>query len=191
MAGVAGCRYCIGLDNISFVVRLRARACVVPYQNIRGQGQKRITIRTSALEEKATACSMLRAYAQELGEAFLPYVQDVARVLVPLIRFQYMDDVRSGAMSAMPELLKCSIKAVPAGMPGASLELVTQLRDFMFEPIIEQLKNEPDTETLGVRQAMLEMPPPAAAVLRECVPPVHLVTCRATLRATGSARLME
>ena len=93
---------------------------------IRGQGHKRITIRTSALEEKATACTMLRTYAQvrvcggvvvhfpvlrvwcgigtahrfvcssgrqELGAAFLPYVQEVARVLVPLMAFQYMDDV--------------------------------------------------------------------------------------------------
>ena len=118
---------------------------------IRGQGHKRITIRTSALEEKATACSMLRTYAQELREAFLPYVQEVARVLVPLIRFQYMDDVRSGAMSAMPELLNCSIKATQAGLAGATVELVAQLKDFMFEPILEQLKGEPDTETLGVR----------------------------------------
>ena len=55
----------------------------------RGQGNKRITIRTSALEEKATACAMLRTYAQELKEAFYPYVQQVAQVLVPLIKFQY------------------------------------------------------------------------------------------------------
>ena len=116
---------------------------------IRGQGHKRITIRTSALEEKATACSMLRTYAQELKEAFLPYVQDVAKVLVPLIRFQYMDDVRAGAMSAMPELLNCAIEAANKNIPGASIQLVTELKQFMFEPILEQLKSEPDTETLA------------------------------------------
>ena len=55
---------------------------------VRNGGHKRITIRTSALEEKATACSMLRTYALELREAFLPYVMDVTRVLVPLIGFQ-------------------------------------------------------------------------------------------------------
>ena len=36
---------------------------------IRGQGNKRITIRTSALEEKATACSMLRG---SMLKALLP-----------------------------------------------------------------------------------------------------------------------
>lgn len=118
---------------------------------IRGQGHKRITIRTSALEEKATACSMLRTYAQELGEAFLPYVKDVAHVLVPLLGFQYMDDVRSGAMSAMPELLRCC-KATQARLAGAASEtLVMQLKDFTFEPVLEQLRTEPDTETLAVR----------------------------------------
>ena len=72
---------------------------------LRGGGHKRITIRTSALEEKATACTMLTTYAQELKEGFFPYVESVAQVLIPLIKFQYLDDVRTGAMSAMPELL--------------------------------------------------------------------------------------
>ena len=48
-----------------------------PHPNpLRGQGNKRITIRTSALEEKATACSMLHSYASELKGGFLPYVQE-------------------------------------------------------------------------------------------------------------------
>ena len=92
---------------------------------------------------------MLCTYAQELREAFLPYVQDVACVLVPLIRYGYMEDVRAGAMSAMPELLNCTIKASQGGIAGAT-KLVTQLKDFMLEPILEQLKAEPDTETLHV-----------------------------------------
>lgn len=117
--------------------------------HLRGQGHKRITIRTSALEEKATACSMLRTYAQELREAFFPCVQEVANVLVPLIRFQYMDDVRAAAIGAMPELLNCAILAAQKGVPGASAELIAQLKDFMLEPILQQLKTEPDTETLS------------------------------------------
>ena len=115
--------------------------------NIHGQGHKRITIRTSALEEKATACAMLCTYAQEMKEGFLPYIQQVANVLVPLIKFQYMDDVRTGAMSAMPELLNCAIAGIEKGVPGADT-LAAQLKDAMIEPILEQLKNEPDTETL-------------------------------------------
>ena len=38
-------------------------------------GDKRISIRTSVLEEKATACHMLYCYAEELKEGFYPYVE--------------------------------------------------------------------------------------------------------------------
>jgi len=117
--------------------------------NIRGQGNKRITIRTSALEEKATACSMLHSYVADLKEAFFPYVQEVAKILVPLIKFQYMDEVRTAAMMAMPELLDSCILALAKGASGASAALVSQLLCFMLEPILEQLKAEPDVETLA------------------------------------------
>eukprot|EP00966_Prymnesium_polylepis_P281546 6505443-Prymnesium_polylepis.1 len=102
---------------------------------IRGQGNKRISIRTSALEEKATACQMLQSYAADLKEGFLPYVQEVAQVLVPLIKFQYMDEVRTASMCAMPELLQSVILATNAGQPGASPQLVAQLKDFMLPAI--------------------------------------------------------
>ena len=42
-------------------------------------GDKRISIRTSVLEEKATACNMLCCYVDELKEGFLPYLQPVWR----------------------------------------------------------------------------------------------------------------
>uniref|UniRef100_A0A7S0LEM7 TOG domain-containing protein n=1 Tax=Coccolithus braarudii TaxID=221442 RepID=A0A7S0LEM7_9EUKA len=116
---------------------------------IRGQGNKRITIRTSALEEKATACSMLHSYVMDLKEGFFPYVHDVAGTLVPLIKFQYMDDVRTAAMMTMPELLDSAILAVQKAVPGATDELVHQLKDFMFEPVLTQLGAEPDVETLS------------------------------------------
>lgn len=116
---------------------------------LRGGGHKRITIRTSALEEKATACTMLTTYAQELKEGFFPYVESVAQVLIPLIKFQYLDDVRTGAMSAMPELLGATTSALASGVQGASAEIVTRLKDVMVPPILEQLASEPDVETLA------------------------------------------
>lgn len=40
-------------------------------------GDKRIGIKTSVLEEKATACNMLCCYADELKEGFFPYIDQV------------------------------------------------------------------------------------------------------------------
>ena len=38
-------------------------------------GERKISIRTSVLEEKATACNMLSCYADELKAGFYPYVE--------------------------------------------------------------------------------------------------------------------
>jgi hypothetical protein len=54
---------------------------------------QRIGINTSALEEKGTACNMLYCYASELKEGFFPYVDEVAKLLVPLMRFYYHDGI--------------------------------------------------------------------------------------------------
>jgi hypothetical protein len=40
-------------------------------------GDKRIGIRTSFLEEKATACNMLCCYVDELKEGFYPWIDQV------------------------------------------------------------------------------------------------------------------
>ncbi len=59
------------------------------------------------MEEKATACNMIFQYASELKGGFFPYVERVANVLVPLMKFYFHDGVRSAAVSAMPALLEC------------------------------------------------------------------------------------
>lgn len=41
-------------------------------------GDKRIGIKTSVLEEKATACNMLCCYADELKEGFYPWIDQVS-----------------------------------------------------------------------------------------------------------------
>jgi len=69
--------------------------------------------------------------------------------LVPLIGFGYLDDVRIASMAAMPELLGSSVGALKAGTVGATPEKVALLKNAILGPIIEQLKIEPDIETLA------------------------------------------
>lgn len=40
-------------------------------------GDKRIGIKTSVLEEKATACNMICCYVDELKEGFFPWIDQV------------------------------------------------------------------------------------------------------------------
>lgn len=61
--------------------RLRcAGACPAQLETIY-LGDRKITIHTAILEEKATACNMLCCYASELNDGFYPYVEQVCLLL--------------------------------------------------------------------------------------------------------------
>lgn len=50
-------------------------------------------IRTSILEDKATACQMLVCYARELKESFAPYCEDVLNTMLPMLNLCLNDEV--------------------------------------------------------------------------------------------------
>ncbi|CAL5437728.1 hypothetical protein CsSME_00047604 [Camellia sinensis var. sinensis] len=110
-------------------------------------GDKRIGIKTSVLEEKATACNMLCCYADELKEGFYPWIDQVAPTLVPLLKFYFHEEVRKAAVSAMPELLRSAKLAVEKGIAqGRNGSYVKQLSDYIVPALVEALHKEPDTE---------------------------------------------
>lgn len=112
-------------------------------------GDKRIGIRTAALEDKATACTMLTCFVTELGVGMLDYVEPVAHLMVPLLQFFYHDEVRTAAANCLPDLLRC---VKNSGTPSAGTAL-TQLVAFMLPTLLEAIANEPETEVLS---AMVE-----------------------------------
>ncbi|KAL9407426.1 hypothetical protein Peur_004398 [Populus x canadensis] len=110
-------------------------------------GDKRIGIKTSVLEEKATACNMLCCYADELKEGFFPWIDQVAPTLVPLLKFYFHEEVRKAAVSAMPELLHSAKLAVEKGLAqGRNESYIKQLSDYIIPALVEALHKEPDTE---------------------------------------------
>ncbi|KAL4591289.1 hypothetical protein LXL04_004247 [Taraxacum kok-saghyz] len=110
-------------------------------------GDKRIGIKTSVLEEKATACNMLCCYADELKEGFYPWIDQVAPTLVPLLKFYFHEEVRKAAVSAMPELLRSAKLAIEKGLAqGRNESYIKQLSDYIVPALVEALHKEPDTE---------------------------------------------
>ncbi|XP_057437723.1 uncharacterized protein LOC130729888 [Lotus japonicus] len=110
-------------------------------------GDKRIGIKTSVLEEKATACNMLCCYADELKEGFFPWIDQVAFTLVPLLKFYFHEEVRKAAVSAMPELLSSAKSAVEKGQSqGRDETYVKQLSDYIIPNLVESLHKEPEVE---------------------------------------------
>jgi len=69
--------------------------------------QQNFGIRTCGLEEKASACEILVCYARELKTGFAPYAEEVLKLMVPLLKFYFHDNVRTAAAQSMPCLLEC------------------------------------------------------------------------------------
>ncbi|KAJ9179894.1 hypothetical protein P3X46_008207 [Hevea brasiliensis] len=110
-------------------------------------GDKRIGIKTSVLEEKATACNMLCCYADELKEGFFPWIDQVATTLVPLLKFYFHEEVRKAAVSAMPELLRSAKLAIEKGQShGRNESYLKQLSDYIIPALMEALHKEPEVE---------------------------------------------
>ncbi|XP_076311257.1 importin-5-like isoform X2 [Tachypleus tridentatus] len=103
--------------------------------------QQNFGIRTVGLEEKATACQMLVCYARELKEGFAAYVEDVVKLMVPLLRFYFHDGVRSAAAECLPYLLEC------ARIRGE--EYVAEMWQYICPELLKSVDSEPEKEVLS------------------------------------------
>eukprot|EP01116_Phalansterium_solitarium_P017028 TRINITY_DN409_c0_g1_i1.p1 TRINITY_DN409_c0_g1~~TRINITY_DN409_c0_g1_i1.p1 ORF type:complete len:1122 (-),score=363.84 TRINITY_DN409_c0_g1_i1:247-3201(-) len=110
-------------------------------------GDKQIGIHTSSLEEKYNACNTIYSYASELGDVFSPYVEEVSKIMVPLMRFYYHDGVRQAAVLIMPHLVAAQKEYLNANAPaGAADTYVRGLFSYMLPEFLESIKKEPDKE---------------------------------------------
>merc|ERR1719375_2810635 len=110
-------------------------------------GDKRITIRTSTLEEKATACNMLVCYIQELKGAFFPYIEQVVGLVAPLVNAA-KDAVQKGC--------------------GKDATWVKGIFDFVLSPLLDALKIEPE---MFVQEAQLQSLSELVTASGECITP--------------------
>ncbi|CAD7695704.1 unnamed protein product [Ostreobium quekettii] len=110
-------------------------------------GDKFVQIRTSVLEEKATACQMLRCYADELKDGFAPYVKEVTDIMVPLLKFYFHEDVRKAAVQAMPDLLQSVVVAANKSN-GANMPFVKEMLDYIWPNMMQSMSKEMDLDVL-------------------------------------------
>eukprot|EP01127_Copromyxa_protea_P013419 TRINITY_DN361_c0_g2_i1.p1 TRINITY_DN361_c0_g2~~TRINITY_DN361_c0_g2_i1.p1 ORF type:complete len:890 (-),score=269.34 TRINITY_DN361_c0_g2_i1:66-2735(-) len=102
-------------------------------------GDTRIRVHTVALEEKASACNMLLSFATEMKDAFFPYVQDVSKLIMPLLNFQFHDGVRSACAALVPQLLNC-VKSFLQKNPGQNPNILGELFRFLFPALLESIR---------------------------------------------------
>nr|CAB3256613.1 importin-5 [Phallusia mammillata] len=109
--------------------------------------QQSFGIKTAGLEEKSTACQMLVCYARELKEGFVEYVEEVVKLMVPLLKFYFHDGVRSSAAESIPLLMECAQLRGP--------EYVGQIWGFISPHILAAVNDEPDKDVLSITMESL------------------------------------
>jgi len=116
--------------------------------SIKGVGEKRISIKTSDLEEQSLACNQVNNYLDLLGVRMIDYVEQIAQITVPLLQDALIDDIRISAAEIAPHLIECVIEACKESK--AKPEMVKQLIDFIFESVLTISNSDGvDDATLG------------------------------------------
>ena len=103
--------------------------------------QQTFGIKTTGLEEKATACQMLVCYARELKHSFGRYVEDTLKIMVPLLKFYFHDAIRVAAAESLPFLLDA------AKVKGDAYML--QMWTFFAPELFKAVESEPEKEVLA------------------------------------------
>jgi hypothetical protein len=116
-------------------------------------GEQTFCIKTTALEEKETACNILFCFAEELKEKFFRFVGPVAEVFVPCLTFGYADGVRNTAASIMPCLLRSTIDYLKETGQEQNLEPVLSLWNFIHPKFLTAMRKEIEVDS---HVAMLE-----------------------------------
>ncbi len=139
---------------------------------------KVIGIKTSTLEDKHMAIELIVIYAQQLEEAFEPYVLEIMdKVALPGLAIFFHDPVRIASAKSVPMLLNSYKKA--HGERSASM---AKLWELAVEKILEVLSAEPAIDTLAeMYQCFYE----SVEVLgKDCLSPTHMAAFIESAKST-------
>lgn len=139
---------------------------------------KVIGIKTSILEDKHMAIELIVIYAQQLKQAFEPYVLEIMeKVALPGLAFFFHDPVRVTSAKSVPMLLS-SYKAAH----GARSQPMATLWELVIDKVLEVLSAEPAIDTLAeMYQCFYE----SVEVLgKDCLTPTHMAAFIESAKST-------
>nr|XP_016458312.1 PREDICTED: importin-5-like isoform X1 [Nicotiana tabacum] len=109
------------------------------------------------LAGKSVACKILALYAQKLEEDFYPWISQAASIFVPLLKFDFNNDVREGASAALYFLLHSAKLAVDKGTAqGGNQAYLKQLSGDIILAIGDTLYSEHETEVCATKLSGLK-----------------------------------
>lgn len=125
---------------------------------------KLMQVRTSALEEQATAAHMVMSLADALTLHFYPHVARVSASLAPLAATSVHDGVRSYAMAALPALVNSVAQNLalqsltnPSMTQEERWQPLREILKFFFDKLLESFQEEGEMELLLTSMQALKM----------------------------------
>ncbi|KAJ5074794.1 karyopherin (importin) beta 3 [Anaeramoeba ignava] len=106
---------------------------------------KQFGIKTSILEEKASAISLLYNFASEVEEEYFPFVETTYQTVSPMLDFTVDSNIRTLSTVCITELAKCVIAAFEAKSPNADRQYVNNFVALVCDRFCEILKKENQT----------------------------------------------
>eukprot|EP00808_Paulinella_micropora_P005544 g3035.t1 len=103
---------------------------------------------SSAVEDKVVACSMLCSFLLDLQDAYFPYLQETADIMLPLLGFYAGPAVRRCAISIMPDLL--SVAQSSLSQNKCTIAYVVTLCRRVTDAMVECFKSEDEIEVLSL-----------------------------------------
>ena len=116
-------------------------------------GEKHVRIRTSLLEDKATACRMLQLLVSDLKEGCAAHIEQILGVMGPLVTGSIHDDIRQSAIAVMPSLVLSASRGASESQGGA----VNQLLEFVLGKLLEVLAVESEVELIQTAVQAIKM----------------------------------
>ena len=101
-----------------------------------------MNVRTDEIDEKDVAIQMIAVFIDEVGEAFFPWVEQTAYVLLSLTDFDANDSIRASSAECLPGLVRCVKK-----VQGVTPDLHNIGRTFT-QNLAKAMASETETDSL-------------------------------------------
>eukprot|EP00750_Incisomonas_marina_P027734 INCI6228.4.p1 GENE.INCI6228.4~~INCI6228.4.p1 ORF type:complete len:1061 (+),score=183.65 INCI6228.4:400-3183(+) len=104
-------------------------------------------IDTVLIEEKALACNLLYQLASDLDDLiFQPFVEPVARLMLPLLKFAFSPTIRVAAYAITPKLLQIQVQHVQQKQSQAGQRSLEAVLRYFYSPLAHAMQVEKDVE---------------------------------------------
>ena len=128
--------------------------------DVKGLGRKMIVLNTNVVFEKEQAVRAIFEYVDELEHHMLPFLDDIAKVVLPLVTDKFSPSVREVSVLVLPKLLHAAACSLRDG--GGNAAATQNLLETAMAPILTQLQKEVN------REVLLSVAEAASMMMRVC-----------------------